>query len=159
MKIQKLILRAATAGLLFGAPSAVLAVDCAGIINDEIVRNVTVGQGASCILTESNVRGDIVATGAAVVVMVGNNVDGQVLIEESTVVAIQGNDLWDGNLIVRTSGQVAVVDNNVEGRIAINKNTAAVVTRNSSNSDIVCRSNDALDASFNRAKGNDNCED
>ncbi len=159
MNIQKLILSAVTACLMVGASGAAMAVDCDGIIEDEIVQNVTVGAGASCIVTKSNVRGTFVATGASVVVLTDNNIDGQVLIEDSAVVAVEDNDLWDGSLIVRDSDQVAVTDNNVQGIIRVNRNISAVVTRNSSEVGILCKNNIKLDAAFNRASGNVDCED
>jgi hypothetical protein len=157
MNIQKLILSAVTACLMVGASGAAMAVDCDGIIADETVQNVTVGTGASCIVTNSNVRGTFVATGASVVVLTDNNIDGQVLIEDSAVVAVEDNDIWDGNLIVRDNDQVAVTDNNVQGIIRVNRNTLAKVTRNSSEVSIVCRINTELDAAFNRAGGNVDC--
>jgi hypothetical protein len=153
MKIQKLILSAATAFLMVGASGAAMAVDCDGIIEDQIVQNVTVGAGATCIVIKSNVRGSFVATGASVVVLTGSNVDGQVLIEDSGVVAVEDNDLWDGSLIVRDSDQVAVTDNNVEGIIRVNRNISATVSKNSSEVAIRCISNTDLDAAFNRAEG------
>ena len=159
MKIQKLILSAATAWLMVGVSGAAMAVDCDGIIEDETVQNVTVGEGASCIVIKSNVRGTFVATGASVVVLTGSNVDGQVLIEDSGVVAVEDNDIWDGSLIVRDSDQVAVTDNNVQGIIRVNRNISAIVTRNSSEVGILCKNNIKLDAAFNRASGNVDCED
>jgi hypothetical protein len=122
MKIQKLILSAVTAWVMVGASGAAMAVDCDGIIEDEIVQNVTVEAGATCIVIESNVRGTFVATGASVVVLTSSDIDGQVLIEDSGVVAVEDNDLWDGSLIVRDSDQVAVTDNNVQGIIRVNRN-------------------------------------
>ena len=116
MKLQKLLLSVVTTYLLVGAAGETWAIDCDEIIDDEIVGDVTVGAGASCIINKSNVRGDIVADGVNVVIVSASNVDGHVLINNSGVVVVQNNDLWDGRLVIRRSDQVAVIDNNVEGR-------------------------------------------
>ena len=151
MKLQKLLLSVVAGCLLIGAAGEAWAIDCDGIIDDSVVQDVTVGPGASCIVTESSVRGDIRATGAGVVVLSGNDVGGKVLIEDSAVVSVLNNDLWgNGFLIVRRSDLVAVIGNNVERRfIRITGNIEAVVKKNSAAQGLICRDNTVLNAAFN----------
>lgn len=128
MKLQKLIISAATTCLLVGASGGAMARnDCppSGFLVGETVEEFVIDEdvGTSCTVVSTQVNGDVlVSSGSGGFIMKASIVNGNVQVSDTLVVSLVDNQVLrpanvdsGGNLAVGSTGDALVVNNIVSG--------------------------------------------
>ena len=159
MKYEHILLAAVAAFSLLAAPGSAMAVDnCEdGVIQDETVRDISVGYGQRCFIIGVKVLGSIVVSDSPAIVIVETDVEDTLAVDNSNVVVLVNNRVQKGRMVVKDSDQVMIRDNDADTAIKAVRNISATVTRNEADR-MICRNNTELVAFLNRGRDWNNCD-
>ena len=168
MKTQKLIVIAAIVCLLVGVSGgAAMAEGCGdGVIQGERFEStLRVTDERSCTIIGSTIRGDLRIINVDSVLLVNNTVNGLIRVDgqetDESVANVVENTVFGGKLVVRDYEIANVIGNETlnqkEGDIRVVRNISAFVQQNLAARDLICRGT-SVDASYNAAIGNKDCE-
>jgi len=168
MKLQKLIGIAAIGCMALGASGAAMAEGCGdGVIQGERFQGTLRVTGErSCTIIGSTIDGDLRIINVDNVLLMNNLVGGLIRVDgrgaDESVANVIENTVVGGKLVVREYEIANVIGNETlnqfEGDIRVILNIRAFVQQSLAARDLICRRNTALDASFNVAVGNEDCE-
>ena len=168
MKTQKLFVRAAIVCLLVGVSGGTaMAEGCGdGVIQGENHEGtLRVTDEDSCTIIGSTIGGDLRIINVQHVILVNNTVNDDIRVDGNALTGTANvieNTVYGGKLIVRDYETANVIGNETlfkkEGDIRVVSNISAFVQQNIAARNLTCAGNTALDASYNVAKGNENCE-
>jgi hypothetical protein len=163
MRIQKLLISAATSCFLVGASGAAVAADCAaGVINNRTVNNLKV-TGTNCYVSETIVKGNVTVTDSPNFAMINNRVLGKITITGGGAVLLKDNELFDDRIRVDGTGIVWIFSNRLQGDPTTSnmvlKNSADEVEifNNTVDGNLVCENNSFQLASGNAVGGTNTC--
>ena len=155
MKTQKLLVIAAIVCMLVGVSGeAAMAGSCAdGVIQNEtfdgnlVIRNVT-----SCTILGSTIEGNLRLINVGNVLLLNNVVGGNLRVRDGGVASVIANTVFGGNLVVKDNNSANVIENEtLNGNIRVYFNVTAVVQKNISVRDLICRENSTLGSFINFA--------
>ena len=163
MKLQNLLLSAVTAFLFTGtAGGAAMAEGCGdGVLqNESFDGNLVVSDEFSCSIISSDIQGNLRVSDTDNVLLLNNKVGGNIRVVGTDGIAnVIANTVFSGNLVVREHGTANVIENEtLVGNIRVIGNTSALVQKNISGLNLICRENTDLSAFLNFAKASLNCE-
>ena len=169
MKTQKLFVSAAIVCLLVGVSGGTaMAEGCGdGVIQGENHEGtLRVTDERSCTIIGSTIGGDLLIINVDNVLLINNTVNGLILVDgqetDESVANIIENTVFRGVIVVRDYEIANVIGNETlnkkEGDIRVNTNIRAFVQQNIAARNLRCIGNTALDASYNVARGSENCE-
>ena len=163
MKLQNLLLSAVTAFLFTGtAGGAAMAEGCGdGVLqNESFDGNLVVSDEFSCSIISSDIQGNLRVSDTDNVLLLNNKVGGNIRVVGTDGIAnVIANTVFSGNLVVREYGTANVIENETLVRnIRVIGNTSALVQKNISGLNLICRENTDLSAFLNFAKASLNCE-
>ncbi len=134
MKTQKLsviaaiIMLMAVAGVSCTSSNAAAPpIDCPGgtIIGGEY-DGIQISSFVSCKIVGAVVAGDVVAEGADQIIMIGNTVSGKVSITNTVNADLVGNQLLDGDIVIKSNAAASVIQNIVNnGSILVSDEVGA----------------------------------
>ena len=164
-----MLVSAALVCLLVGASGGTaMAEGCGdGIIQGERFEGtLRVTDERSCTIIGSTIGGDLRIINVDNVLLINNTVNGLILVDgqetDESVANVVENTVFRGHLVVRDYEIANVIGNETlnkkEGDIRVNTNIRAFVQQNIAARNLVCKGNTALDASYNVARGSENCE-
>jgi len=170
MRFHKLMVVAAMGCLFLGVSSgAARAEGCGdGVIQGERFEGTLRVTGErSCTIIGSTIGGDLRIINVDNVLLVNNTVNGLIRVDgreaDESVANVVENTAFGGKIVVRDYEIANVIGNETlnknEGDIRVITNIRAFVQQNLAARDLICRGNTALDASYNAAIGNKDCED
>ena len=169
MRFQNLMVVAAMSCLFLGVSGrAAMAEGCGdGVLLGERFDTLRVTDEDSCTIIGSTIDGDLRIINVRNVVLINNTVNGLIRVdgrdrEAGSVANVIENTVVGGKLVVREYEIANVIGNETlnqfEGDIRVILNIRAFVQQSLAARDLICRRNTALDASFNVAVGNEDCE-
>jgi hypothetical protein len=165
MKFQNLLLSAVTAFLFTAtAGGAAMAEGCGdGVLQNETFDgNLVVTDEFSCSIISSDIQGNLRVRDTDNVLLLNNKVGGSVRVIRTDggfgTANVIANTVFTGDLVVRAYDTANVIENEtLAGNIRVNGNTSALVQKNISARNIICRENTKLSAFLNYSIGG-NCE-
>jgi len=158
MKLQKLLVRAATAFCLVGASGAAMAVeDCRNGYLSGVIEEDVIVDGINCTIQDASVSGDIIATGVGDMTIFSTKASGNILIEEGGVATVGVSSAR--NIRVKRNNVAIVFGNLANRNIVVNRNDIASVKQNGATLSIICRGNVELDESRNNTEGEEECRE
>jgi len=165
MKLQNLLLSAVTAFLFTGtAGGAAMAEGCGdGVLqNESFDGNLVVSGEFSCSIISSDIQGNLRVSDTDNILLLNNKVGGTLRVDGNAgfgTANVIANTVFSGNLVVREYGTANVIENETLVRnIRVIGNTSALVQKNISGLNLICRENTDLSAFLNFAKASLNCE-
>ena len=162
MKTQKLLVIVAIGCLLLGVSGGeALAEGCGdGLLQNETFENNLVIRGEeSCTIIGSTIGGNLRVINSAHVLLLNNVVGGNIRVRGAHVANVIANTVFGGNLVVKNNDTTNVIENEtLTGNIRVNFNVTALVQKNISVQNLICKENTSLSSFLNLAGGNLNCE-
>ena len=159
MKTQKLIVIAAIVCLLVGVSGgAAMAQTCGdGVLENETFDdNLVIRDEGSCTITGSTIPGNLRLINVRHVILLNNVVGGNIRVNgkelRNSVANVIANTVFGGNLVVKNYDSANVIENEtLSGNIRVIANVSALVQKNISVQDLICRENSTLSSFLNVA--------
>ena len=157
MKTQKLFVLAAISCLLLGVSGGeVMAEGCGdGFLINETFGSLRVTDD-NCVIMSSTFSGDLRVIDSQSILLLNNKVGGMLRVDGNEggdgVANVIANTVFGGQLIVRDYGTANVIENEtLTGNIRVISNVTALVQKNISVQDLICRENSTLSSFLNVA--------
>jgi hypothetical protein len=167
MKTQKLFIIAAISCLLLGALGGAAMAELNGcgdglLYNEEITGNLRITGDEPCLIIGSTISGNIRVINLDNVLLMNNVVYGLIRVDGNAgngTANVIANTVLGGKLIVRDMEIANVIENEtLTDNIRVVKNVNALVQKNISAQDLICRGNTDLDSFINFAGQKLDCE-
>jgi len=168
MKLQKLLMSTVASCCILGASGGAAMADGCGdgvLDNETFDGNLVVSDELSCSIIGSTIKGNLRIKDTANVLLLNNKVGGDVWVERTEgragigVANVVANTVFTGKIVVREYATANVIENEtLGGDIRVNGNTNALVQKNISAEDLICRGNTALSSFLNFAAVSSDCD-
>ena len=137
-----------------------------GVLENETFEgNLVVSDELSCTIISSTIKGNLRVKDTANVLLLNNKVGGNILVQRSDgregvgVANVIANTAFTGQIYVAGYATANVIENETLGdQIRVNGNTNALVQKNISANNLICRENTSLGAFLNFAAATLDCE-
>ena len=132
-----------------------------GVLENETFNSLRITDD-NCTIISSTIKGNLTLINPRNVLLLNNKVGGKILVDGNAGLGtanVIANTVFGGDIIVKELSQANVIENEtLTGDIRVNQNGKALVQKNISANDLICRSNTGNDAFLNVAAKEEDCE-